>query len=576
MSLLNKYITVFTVLISLVFSAEAQNEKGETTTNDTLSTESVIVIKTFNPTINDAFKIKTTPHFDTKKSEVKPNLDYKINSVPVASTFVPEKTKAVEVKKEKPISQFGNYALLAVGNYINVNAEFFSTMKIDRYSQFSVLLEHLSSQGGIDDIELDNHYYDTGLQLAYNKQSKNLDWSADIEVQHQLYNWYGISPDLMLTEAQLVSIDPVHNFIDANIGSQLYFGNNIFRAAKVRFRHFRDDFDSAENNLILQPEFNVKLEEIDIKIPVTLDFLTGSFEESTFLPQSKYTILNAGISPSVAIQLYGVNLQIGVSGFLSNDAENDKLRLFAYPNITANYEMPQYNLTVFGGVTGGLQQNTYHNAAAENVYTAPSLGLTPTSQVFNAHAGIKGSLDGSFGYEAKASFAYEKDKPLWLKNGALTSLTDDLIPYEQNNSFVYVYDDVTIGSLDAKLSYDVENSFGISLSGIFTAYGVDEQEEAWNLPTVQGNLQANYFFTPKIKANASLFFMGARKDRNPITAAEVDLDGYFDANVKVDYKITDQWQAFIMGNNLVGQNYEHWQDYQVQSIQFMLGVKYQF
>jgi len=576
MSLISKYIAVFSVLITVFFSAEAQDEKENSTTNDTLSTESVIVIKTFNPTINDAFKLKTTPHFDAKQTEVKPNLDYQINSVPVASTFVPEKTKAVEVKKEKPVSQFSNYALLAVGNFINVNAEFFSTVKIDRDSQFSVLLEHLSSQGGIDDVELDDHYYDTGLQLTYNKQSKKLDWSADIELQHQLYNWYGIAPDLGLTQAEIVSIDPAHNFIDANVGSQLYFDNAIFKSAKIRFRHFRDDFDSSENNFIIQPEFNVSLDNIDIKIPVTLDFLSGSFEESPFLPQNKYSILNAGISPSMALQLQGISLQVGVTGFLSNDSENDKLRLFAYPNITANYEIPQYNLTAFGGITGGLQQNTYHNAAAENVYTAPLLEITPTSQVFNVYAGVKGSFDGNFGYEAKASFALENDKPLWTKSVDLISVNDDLIPFGQSNSFVYVYDDVTIGELDAKLSYEVENNYGISLSGIFTTYGLNDEDEAWNLPTIRGNLQANYFFTPKIKASTGLFFMGSRKDINQITGATVDVDGYFDANLRIDYKINEQWQAFIMGNNLTGQNYEYWQDYQVQSIQFLLGAKYQF
>lgn len=575
MNLFSKYIPVLVLVFTLVFSAKAQ-EKDQSTASDTLSTESVIVIKTFNPTINDAFKIKSTPNFDVKESEVKPNLDYEINSVPVASTFVPEKTKAVAVKKEKPVSQFNNYALLAIGNFINVNAEFFSTIEIDRDSQFSVLLEHLSSQGGIDDIELDNHYYDTGLQLTYDRQTKDLNWSADLEVQHQLYNWYGVAPDLQLSVADFVNIDPAHSFIDVNAGGQLYFDTDIFKSAKIRFRHFRDDFESSENNLILQPEFNVPLEEIDIKVPLTLDFLSGSFEESTFFPQNKYSILNAGISPSVAIQLQGINVQVGFSGFLSNDSENDKLSLFAYPNITANYEIPQYNVTVFGGVTGGLIQNTYHNAAAENVFTAPILGIAPTSQAFNLFAGAKGNLDGNFGYEATASFAVENDKPLWIKNTDLISTTTELIPFGQSNSFIYVYDDVSVGKLDLKLNYDVENSFGVSLSGTFATYGVDDQQEAWNLPSVQGNLQANYFITPKIKASTGMFFTGVRKDINQITGNVVDVDGYFDANVRLDYKVNDQWQAFIMGNNLTGQNYEQWQDYQVQSIQFMLGAKYQF
>ena len=576
MNQLNKHITVFGLLISIVFSAQAQDEKDQNTDSDTLSTESVIVIKTFNPTINDAFKIPSKPNFDDKEATVKPNLDYQINSVPVASTFVPDKTTSVEVKKEKPVSQFGNYALLGVGNFLNVNAEFFSAIEIDRHSQFSVLLEHLSSQGGIDDVELDDNFSDTGLQLTYSKQSKRLEWSTDLELQHQLYNWYGIPEDLQISRADLVSIDPSHSFIDVNAGAQFYIRNTNFKSAKVRFRHFRDDFDSSENNIVIQPEFAISFDGIDFKIPVTLDFLQGTFEGNSFQPESKYSILNAGVSPSIAIQLQGINVQVGVTGYVSNDSENSDLNLHAYPNITASYEVPQYNLSLFGGLKGDLIQNTYHNAASENVFTAPLLGITPTSQVFNFFAGAKGSLSAKFGYEAKASFGLENDKPLWLKNVDLGESTTEIFAFGQSNSFIYVYDDVTVGKLDFKLNYDVENNYGLSLNGVFATYGVDEQSEAWNLPSIQGSIQGHYFVTKKIKASTGLYFTGSRKDINQIVGETVDVDGYFDANVRLDYKVNKQWQAFVLGNNLTGQNYEQWQDFRVQGLQFMLGAKYQF
>ena len=280
------------------------------------------------------------------------------------------------------------------------------------------------------------------------------------------------------------------------------------------------------------------------------------------------------MSPSVALEIQGINLQVGITGFVSNDSENDELNLHAYPNITANYEIPQYNVSVFGGITGGLIQNTYHKAAGENVNTAPLLAITPTSQLFNAYVGGKGSLSTNFGYEGKASFAIEKDKPLWLKNGEFP--TTELIPFGQSNSFTYVYDDVSIAKLDLKLNYDVENAYGLSIGGVFAAYGVDDQAEAWNLPSIQGNIQGHYFVTSKLKASTGLFFTGSRKDINQLIGETVDVDGYFDANLRLDYKVNEQWQAFVMGNNLTGQNYEQWQDFKVQGVQFLLGAKYQF
>jgi len=571
-----KNITFSGIFILSSISVVAQEKSEKTKVNDTLSTESVIVIKTFNPTINDAFKIKLTPNFDEQESTVKKSLDYKIDSVPVASLFVPKKTKSVDVKKEKPISQFSNYAKLLVGNYLNINAEVFSAIEIDRDSQFSISLDHLSSQGGIDDVLLENNYHDTGLQLTYSKQTKNLDWSTDLEFQYQFYNWYG-SPDTLVnfSDDQVANTDVGHNFIDFNAGAQLYFDNNIFRSAKVRLRHFNDDFDSSENNIIIKPEFNLSLDDIDVKIPLVLDYLSGTFTDNYLFFPEKYSVLNLGVSPSVAINFQGVDVEVGLSGYISADSENDETRFFVYPNITANYEIPYYNISVYGGVTGGLIQNTYHNAVTENVYTSPELILTPTSQMFNIFAGAKGSLQGDLGYEAKASFSIEKDKPLWIKNPEL-QVENSAIPYGLNNSFSYVYDDVAIGKIDLKLNYDVENSYGVSLSTIFSAYGVDNQEEAWNLPSVKVNLQGNYFFTEKIKLTTGLFYIGSRNDIDQINSRTVDVDGYFDANIQLDYKITDQWKAYLLGNNLTASSYEQWQDYKVQSIQFLVGAKYQF
>ncbi len=569
-----KNITFFGLFLLITSQVVAQEEIENKKDSDTISTESVIVVKTFNPTINDAFKIKATPSFDEQSVKVKETSNYKINSVPVASTFVPQKTKSVEVKKEKPISQFNNYAKLAIGNFVNINAEAFSTFEIDRDSQFSVLLEHLSTQGGISGIELDDKYYDTGIQLTYDRQSRNLNWSADFELQHQLYNWYGLPDGLTTPINDIVGLDVAHNYIDVNVGAQFYLDNEFFKFAKIKFRHFRDDFDSAENNVTIKSEFSIPLEEITIKLPVELDFVSGEFEDNVFFTPEKYSILNLGVSPSVAINLQGADVQIGISGYISSDSENSDTDFFVYPNITVNYEIPEYNVSVFGGIKGGLIQNTYHNAIEENKFAAPELALTPTSQSFNIFAGAKGNLQGNFGYEATASFRVEKDKPLWVKTAEV--IGTDVIPFGLSNSFVYVYDDVNIGQLDLKLNYDVENSFGISLSTLFTTYGLDDQDEAWNLPNFEANLQANYIFTEQVKLTAGLFFKGSRKDIDQVTLTTVDVDGYFDANFQLDYKINKQWQAFLKGNNLTSQNYELWQDFEVQSIQFLVGAKYLF
>ena len=570
MNLFSKYISCIGVFLigTLAF---AQTKKPQ---NDTLSTESVTVIKTFNPTINDAFKIHPTPNFDEDSSTEKAPLNFKINSVPVASTFVPQKSKSVGVKRERRPEMFNNYVSLGAGNLGSALAEAFTSIDINRDSQFTALLQHHSSQGGIKDVRLDDHFYDTGLQLTYGKQQKNAYWLLDFEAQHGQYNWYGISEDLPITEAQLVSVDPTHNFIDVNLGGEFNIDNKFFNSVTTRFRHFRDDYDSAENNFNLKPKFTIPLEDTSILFPVELDFVGGKFAESQAFSEINYSILNLGVSPSVALTFNDIDVKLGFSGYVSSNFEASKTKFYAYPNVTAFYNFLDYGVSVFGGITGGLQQNTYHNAAAENPFVAPQLGITPTSKTFDAELGVRGQWNGKVGYQLKGSFASEKDKALWLKNPVFIS--DEIINFGFNNSFGYVYDDVTTAKAEGELSYEEEGIFGVKLQASFASFGTDDQQEAWNLSSLQTNLKANYFISPQLNISGNVFYVGQRKGFDHLNSAIKNLDSYVDLNLRADYQITKNWSAFVMGNNLTAQNYERWQDFPVQGIQLLVGAKYKF
>src|SRR5690606_34088445 len=84
-------------------------------------------------------------------------------------------------------------------------------------------------------------------------------------------------------------------------------------------------------------------------------------------------------------------------------------------------------------------------------------------------------------------------------------------------------------------------------------------------------------------AGANLYYVGERKDQlflndgvtvtSPFT---MTLDSFFDANLHLGYHITDQFSVFAKGNNLGNQGYQRWQNFPVQSIQFLAGATYKF
>jgi outer membrane receptor protein involved in Fe transport len=112
-------------------------------------------------------------------------------------------------------------------------------------------------------------------------------------------------------------------------------------------------------------------------------------------------------------------------------------------------------------------------------------------------------------------------------------------------------------------------------------YSSDTQAEAWNLPDIKGSVFLDYQISDTWYAGANLFYIGERKDQLYLndgiaTPLTVTLDSYFDANAHLGYHINEQLSIFAKGNNLANQGYQRWQNFPVQSIQFLAGATYKF
>ena len=78
-------------LILLLVSGMVFSQKKK---KDRITTEEINVVKPFSPTVSEAFKISAEPDIDSVALGGKKEINYAINSIPVASTFTPAKGKA--------------------------------------------------------------------------------------------------------------------------------------------------------------------------------------------------------------------------------------------------------------------------------------------------------------------------------------------------------------------------------------------------------------------------------------------------------------------------------------------------
>jgi outer membrane receptor protein involved in Fe transport len=182
-------------------------------------------------------------------------------------------------------------------------------------------------------------------------------------------------------------------------------------------------------------------------------------------------------------------------------------------------------------------------------------------------------------YNISGRYLADRNKALF-RNNPITLTSED---YTYGNSFGIVYDDVDTFGVAGEINMDVNRNFKLGIKAEYFTYNTDNQAEAWNLPDIKGSLFLDYQIDEHWFAGTNLFYVGERKDQfflndgititSPFT---VVLDSYFDANAHLGYHINDQFSVFAKANNMANKAYEKWQNFPVQSIQFLAGATYKF
>ena len=579
MILNKKYSTALLILLAVqtMFSQKKDENIG---------TEVVNVVKPYTPTISDAFKLKENPKMDDEDNEKKEEIKYNIFSFPVASTFTPSKGRAAGVEKKKSEHLFSNFATLGLGNYGTILGELYVTQPVGDNSYVSGMLKHLSSEGGVKNIFLDDDYNDSSIDLTYGYNVQNLTWKVDAGYQNQSYNWYGLPKEFSASLSPEVvgsiigSINPEHTYHNMSVGSVVELDESILNRVEVKYNRFWDCCNSGDNRIILKPRVGFDCNDLQIQTNFVVDYVGGSFKEPHYdFTPAKYGFANFGINPSFSLVKNDWSFNIGASAFYSMDLENDKSSFYIYPNVTASIDVVGDLMVFYAGAEGGLQQNSYREFTNINPYMSPEFGVAPTDKQYDFFAGLKGKLASSVGYNIRASYINERNKAFFKSNDYNE---EAILPsYAFGNSFGIEYGDLRTISFYGEVKADFSDKISVGINGSFSDYGVSDVAEAWNMPAIKLGANFEVAFTDKISAGADLFFTGERKDFQQFSSIIGDsevrtLESYFDANVHVNYKFNDRLNFFLRGNNLANNSYEKWLDYPVQGLQVVIGASYKF
>lgn len=556
---------------------------SQETKKDTLKTEEINVIKPYTPKISDAFKVKSNPTIEDTSTIEKEKVTYSIFSIPVASTFTPSKGKAKGVVREPKERLFQNYISAGFGNFTSPLFEAYLHSGDTRYNDFGIFINHHSSEGGIKDLLLNDNFSDTRIDGYYKQFDRDYNWQVNAGVQRKQYNYYGLPTDVVFEDTFINTLDEEQVYKNIYVGGKFNLEDSFFKGATAEIENFTDNFNSNEFRLLVKPKLEFPISTELINSEFTLDFVAGKFKQN-YLTSSdvNHSYLNLGFSPNFEVLRENLTVNLGAKLYYTNDLEHKNTDFYAYPNVTASLKMIDEVLIIVAGVTGDLDQNTYSDFANENPYVSPTLNILQTDKQYKAFAGAKGKLASNIGYNFNVSHTSEKNKSLFVQN---QTKTDGVIAienaYEAGNSFGVIYDDIkTLGAF-AEITIDASKEFNFGATLNYSNYTTTNEPEAWNLPDITTTVSADYQ-NKNWFAGAKLFYNGTTKDfiipsgLSPEDGVIIENKSYMDLNLNGGYIFSDRLTAFAKINNALGEKYQTFVNYQVQTLQILAGITYKF
>lgn len=564
---------IFTGLLLFVTHLACAQKK------DSIGTQTVNIVKSYTPTLSDAFKVPETPVMNDSIIPQKKEIAYTIFSVPVASTFVPLTGDPLKMDALNKETLYNSYVSLELGNYATALLDFFTSKPLEKDTFLDVALHHHSSQGGIEEVVLEDTFYNSSLNVAYTKTDRDMDWKSEAGFHHQLYNWYGLYDPAAFPQNDLDLLEARQNYYNAQLKTSITLRNSFFKEGGLTLRRFWDTYGSAEYRAHIQPSLEFPIAGEQIHTTFMLDYLSGTFDrEYQNETPIHYSNFVAGINPNLLILRDNIKVNLGATAVYASDPGTGEGDFFIYPRISAFYNIVKDNFIIYGGLEGELIQNNYYDIVAENTFVSPTLSIIPTNKQYDAYVGVKGKFSNNINYHLKGRYSIENNKPLLQLNPVAVMSNGE--SYAYGNSFGLLYDDIETLSLSGTVDTEVLDNLTMSLNTEFFNYRTETQPEAWNLPVVKATLSAQYTIGTHWYGNTHIFFTGARKDllhgEGFLQPQTITADAYVDVNTHMGYRFNDRLSAFLKLNNLLNNEYNRWATYPIQGVQALLGASYRF
>lgn len=523
----------------------------------------VQVVKPYEPTISDAFKITHLPKItDTVKTI--PEIRYLLHTKPLNIGYKIEPIKPAKMVGEPLTRLYNSYVKVGIGTKVIPMIEgYFNNKRSKEYSIGAYYkLENSMAQVKMKNDEKEfAGYTDNDLRLFGKKFFKNSILQGDMGLLSNTRYFYGYDTGVDTT---LLKEDIKQNYLTLDLNAQ--YKSNYVDSTHINYdfgfslAHSQDSYENSEMGIKVLGDIN----RIFTKEMVGATIGIENYSKSEGLDSTNNLIIR--INPWLGI--FGDKWRVKAGINIFSDIRGDQSRALYYPTGSIEYDIANSYLIPYFGIDGKMELNNFRRISAINPFLTPGTSLINTDHKIILYGGIRGNFSSTTYYNLKVKYELVDDMPFYVNN---LSGTDSI-----GNQFNVVYDDITLIQYFGELAITPSEELLFNLKFNYRDYTMTNEAKPWHKPTFDLAITTKYNLRNKIILKADILAISKRYVKLDDNGNFGELESAIDVNIGAEYRYSKVLSGFIHLNNILSEDYYEWNYYPGYGFNAMVGLTYSF
>ena len=573
-----KRLVLFLFLLSISISYAQKKENS-------IDTESIVIVKSFTPSLSDAFKIKSNPFISDSISNSKFELVYDLKKIPVISTFEPNKATPLKLKQKILYNPFNTFFSGAFGNKNQLFFNISSLVEIDRSQRIGFNFYKDGFGNDLDNTVLRSNQNYNEIGFNHNLRSNQYNVNTQFKFSKSLNNYFGLNENVW-DQSFLNSIDPQIRRNNFKVRSDWNWYDYFFNDFVLQANLSTDNFGSIEKQIGLSTNFGSELARSNIKGKIKIQGLNTRFVSSYFEKIQEEYSQSLG-SLSVFWQNTNKDLRIkigaGVTYFLGIDQISNNL--IYYPEIEIFYQKEENKIISYLNALGGAKLNSYSSLTDVNPYIAPTALLVPTFNKYNIQLGIRSRLASVLNFDFGLIFDEVENYNFYQR--LPFDNENELESYRLSNAFESKYLDLSFYGFNASIIINMIKDNFIRFEASYRFFDTQQEEILWNIPSLQANWESQIKWNDHLAFSFKGSMWGDRSAAvrpifldqelsSDLLINEEILPIFIRSSAHITYKLTKQFDLFFKGRFNSKGIHGRWSYYPEPPFLILGGITYKF